>query len=99
MFGPVVGSFFSSRREFLYEQCSLHITEKMPSSVKFGSRPRIFLTRSNSSGVRPCSFTSCGVTAGLAGGVKIETSRYGMHGLIQCRVAELLPRNSNILPL
>jgi hypothetical protein len=42
MFAPVVGNFFSSRREFLYEQCSLHITEKMPSSVKFGSRPRIF---------------------------------------------------------
>jgi hypothetical protein len=52
--GPVVGNFFSSRREFLYEQCSLHITEKMPSSVKFGSRPRIFLMRSNSSGVSPC---------------------------------------------
>ena len=44
-----VGNFFSSFREFLYEQCSLHMTEKIPSSVKFGSRPRIFLIRSNSS--------------------------------------------------
>jgi hypothetical protein len=29
MFGPVVGNFRSSRREFLYEQCSLHITRNM----------------------------------------------------------------------
>ena len=56
--------FFNSRREFLYEQCSLHITEKIPSSVKFGSRPRIFLIRSNSSGVRPCLATISGVTSG-----------------------------------
>src|SRR5205085_10033472 len=61
---PVVGNFFSSFLEFLYEQCSLHITEKMPSSVKFGSRPRICLMRSNSSGVRPCFSTSSGVTGG-----------------------------------
>src|SRR5437899_1354028 len=64
MFGPVVGNFRSSFREFLYEQCSLHITEKTPSSVKLGSRPRIFLMRSNSSGVSPCSATSSGVTVG-----------------------------------
>src|SRR5882724_1519498 len=64
MLAPVVGNFFSSLFEFLYEQCSLHITEKMPSSVKFGSRPRIFLMRSNSSGVRPCCLTSSGVTTG-----------------------------------
>ena len=64
MFGPVVGNFFSSFFEFLYEQCSLHITEKIPSSVKFGSRPRIFLMRSNSSGVRPCCLTRSAVTTG-----------------------------------
>src|SRR6059036_3897907 len=29
MFGPVVGNFLSSFFEFLYEQCSLHMTEKM----------------------------------------------------------------------
>src|ERR1041385_5206385 len=68
MLGPVVGNFFSSRREFLYEQCSLHMTEKIPSSVKFGSRPRIFLIRSNSSGVRPCFATNSGVTFGLVVG-------------------------------
>src|SRR5437763_3268064 len=74
MFGPLVGNFFSSRREFLYEQCSLHITEKIPSSVKFGSRPRIFLIRSNSSGVRPCFAMRVGVIGGSTGcdGAKVD---------------------------
>ena len=31
--GPVVGSSRRCTRDDLYEQCSLHITEKMPSSV------------------------------------------------------------------
>src|SRR5438874_13561176 len=80
MFGPVVGNFFSSFREFLYEQCSLHMTEKIPSSVKFGSRPRIFLIRSNSSGVRPCFATSSGVTFGsVVGSARvIDNARYRM---------------------
>src|SRR4030095_728533 len=69
MFGPVVGNFLSSFLEFLYEQCSLHITEKIPSSVKFGSRPRILLICSNSSGVRPCCLTSSDETTGSAVGV------------------------------
>ena len=42
---PVVGSVLSHTREDLYEQCSLHITEKMPSSVNDGSRPRISSSR------------------------------------------------------
>ena len=37
--GAVVGSFFRWMREDLYEQCSDHITEKIPSSVMLGSRP------------------------------------------------------------
>src|SRR5579862_101582 len=49
---PSVGNFFNSGREFLYEQCSLHMTEKMPVSVWLGSRPRICRMRSNSSSVR-----------------------------------------------
>src|SRR5205823_11046277 len=76
IFAPVVGNFFSSFFEFLYEQCSLHITEKIPSSVKFGSRPRIFLTRSNSSGVRPCCLMSSGVTAGSAVGFWLVIGRF-----------------------
>src|SRR5882762_4737594 len=63
-FGPVVGNFLSSNREFLYFLYALHITEKMPSSVKFGSRFRISLMREYSSGVMPCLATSSGVMAG-----------------------------------
>src|SRR5438046_541843 len=59
-----VGNRFRWTRDDLYEQCSLHITLKMPSSVSVGSRPpRSFLIFSNSSGVRPCSRMSCGVRA------------------------------------
>src|SRR5208282_5183584 len=50
-----VGSRLRCTREDLYEQCSLHITLKMPSSVSVGSRPpRSCLIFSYSSGVRPC---------------------------------------------
>src|SRR3954447_25135184 len=62
--GPVVGNFRNSLREFLYEQCSLHITEKIPSSVKFGSRPRTTRMRWYSSGVMPCFEIRAGVIAG-----------------------------------
>ena len=41
--GPFVGSVFRWSLLLLYEQCSDHITEKRPSSVRFGSRPRCFL--------------------------------------------------------
>src|SRR5580698_11217968 len=58
-----VGSRFKCTRDDLYEQCSLHITLKMPSSVNDGSRPSELLTRSYSSGVKPCSFTTAGVIA------------------------------------
>src|SRR5213079_2351959 len=75
MLGPVVGNFFNSFFEFLYEQCSLHITEKIPSSVKFGSRPRIFLIRLNSSGVSPCFATISGVIFGSTVAVGIKTGR------------------------
>ena len=60
--GPMVGNVFSQIFDDLYEQCSLHITEKMPSSVRFGVRPRIATARSNSSSVSPCSAASAGVT-------------------------------------
>src|SRR5439155_7885806 len=76
IFGPPVGNFPNSFLEFLYEQSSLHITEKIPSSMKFGSRPRIFLMRSTSSGVRPCCLTSSGVTAGSAVGIWLIIDRF-----------------------
>src|SRR5262245_4515584 len=52
---PFVGRFFRNAREDLYEQCSLHIAEKIPSSTRFGSRPRISRMRSYSPVVRLCS--------------------------------------------
>ena len=51
---PVVGSVFRWMRLLLYEQCSDHITEKSPSSVRLGSRPSAFTMRSYSSAVRLC---------------------------------------------
>src|SRR5882757_7609774 len=54
-------------REDLYEQCSFHIAEKMPSSVNVGTRPISFKMRSYSSGLRPCDATSSGVILGSLG--------------------------------
>src|SRR5512147_154034 len=61
--GASVGSFFKWMRELLYEQCSDHITENMPSSVRLGSRPKAWRTRSYSSGLSPCSAMISGVMA------------------------------------
>src|SRR4051812_9996119 len=62
-----VGSRFKCTRDDLYEQCSLHITLKIPSSVRVGSRPpSSFTIFSYSSGVSPCSRMTCGVIAGGA---------------------------------
>src|SRR5712692_7941484 len=58
---PVVGNLLRCVREDLYEQCSDHITEKTPSSTRFGSRPSNSLMRVNSSGVRLWPATSSGV--------------------------------------
>src|SRR5579872_4524959 len=59
--GPSVGNVFSQIFDDLYEQCPLHIAEKMPSSVRFGMRPRIATARSNSSRLSPISAASSGV--------------------------------------
>src|SRR6266700_369725 len=58
-----VGSRFRCTRDDLYEQCSLHITLKIPSSVSEGSRPSAVLMRPYSSGVMPCSAMTSGVMA------------------------------------
>src|SRR4051794_5563109 len=65
--GPVIGSVLRWIFEDLYEQCSFHIAEKMPSSVIDGARPISLRMRSYSSGLKPCSATSCGVTCGSLG--------------------------------
>ena len=62
--GALVGSVLRWILEDLYEQCSFHIAEKMPSSVNFGARPISDFRRSYSSGLRPCAVTSAGVTLG-----------------------------------
>src|SRR5580698_4333333 len=62
--GALVGSVRRWIFEDLYEQCSFHIAEKMPSSVKLGLRPMSFSRRAYSSGLRPCSAISSGVMAG-----------------------------------
>src|ERR1700733_15210369 len=65
--GALVGSVRRWTFDDLYEQCSFHIAEKMPSSVIDGSRPISLRMRSYSSGLRPCSATSSGVTLGSLG--------------------------------
>ena len=49
-------------------QCSFHIAEKMPSSVRLGARPMTRSMRAYSSALSPCSATSAGVigTSGIA---------------------------------
>src|ERR1700691_1670239 len=66
--GALVGSVRRWIFEDLYEQCSFHIAEKMPSSVKVGSRPISLTSRSYSSGVSPCSAIGSG---GMAGSLEI----------------------------
>src|SRR5579875_3597173 len=58
--GPELGRVLSQIFEDLYEQCSLHMAAKMPSSARLGVRPRIAQTRANSSAERPISAASSG---------------------------------------
>ena len=58
---PRVGSRFRCTREDLYEQCSDHITEKIPSSVSEGTRPNAASMHAYSSGVILCCLSSAGV--------------------------------------
>src|SRR5712692_10115255 len=65
--GALVGKVRRWIFEDLYEQCSFHIAEKMPSSVKVGVRPISLRRRAYSSGLRPCAATSAGVIVDCAG--------------------------------
>src|SRR5437588_9324222 len=62
--GALVGSVRRWIFEDLYEQCSFHMAEKMPSSVKVGGRPMRSRRRWYSSGLSPCSATSLAVILG-----------------------------------
>src|SRR5687768_13005728 len=55
--GPDVGRVRSHFLDDLYEQCSFHIAEKMPSSVSVGLRPISCRILPYSSGLRPWSAT------------------------------------------
>src|SRR3979490_2345171 len=65
--GTLVGNPRRCRLEDLYEQCSFHIAEKIPSSVNVGTRPISLRMRSYSSGLRPWLATSSGVILGSLG--------------------------------
>src|SRR5262249_50354651 len=65
--GALVGSPRRCTLEDLYEQCSFHMAEKIPSSVMVGSRPMSCRMRSYSSGLRPWAATSSGVMRGSLG--------------------------------
>ena len=69
----------------LYEQCSFHIAEKIPSSVKLGVRPRSFRMRSYSSGLSPCWAISSGVMAGSLGITAVSH-----HSSALCRRLEMI---------
>src|SRR3954468_2172141 len=73
--GALVGRPRRCSREDLYEQCSFHIAEKIPSSVKLGTRPISLRMRSYSSGFRPWLATSPGVIWGSFMGALIGRSR------------------------
>ena len=84
--GALVGSVRRWIFEDLYEQCSFHIAEKMPSSVKVGSRPIRSRMRWYSSGFRPCAATSSGVMRVLrvhAIHVACATADFTLHGWVQ----------------
>src|SRR5262245_5080551 len=59
--GAFVGSMRKWIFEDLYEQCSFHIAEKIPSSVIDGSRPTRARMRWYSSAVRPCAAMRSGL--------------------------------------
>src|ERR1700750_2839384 len=86
--GALVGRPRRCIRDDLYEQCSFHIAENIPSSVKLGTRPISLRMRSYSSGLRPWLATSSGVICGwvmrllVRGGALIREIGGGGKGLL-----------------
>src|ERR1700682_401356 len=89
--GVLVGSVRSRIFEDLYEQCSFHIAEKMPSSVKVGVRPISLRRRAYSSGLRPWAATSAGVMVGVFAALGLaasgDRSAWRATGFLTCRAA------------
>ena len=86
--GALVGSVRKWIFEDLYEQCSFHIAEKMPSSVKLGVRPISLTRRAYSSGLRPCWAIRSGV---MAGSLEITPTVLFFIASIKPVMAELVP--------
>ena len=86
---PLVGRRLRCTREDLYEQCSDHITEKIPSSVSEGVRPSASSMRVYSSGVMLWVFNSAGVmVVGVGGATGVLNVQIG-HGSLALIVAWL----------
>src|SRR5277367_2630915 len=64
---PFVGRRRRCTRDDLYEQCSLHMTLKTPSSVYVGARPSAVVILSYSPGDSLCCRARAGSTAGSSG--------------------------------
>src|ERR1700676_2558586 len=73
--GALVGNPRRCSRDDLYEQCSFHIAEKIPSSVKLGTLPISLRMRSYSSGFSPWLATSSGVIWGSFMGLLLGRSK------------------------
>lgn len=76
--GPVVGNVRSHFLEDLYEQCSFHMAEKMPSSVNVGVRPMMSRMRSYSLGDSPCEAIRSDVMVG-----SVMAVPFGIVGLLR----------------
>src|SRR5260370_18181714 len=85
--GALVGRPRRCSREDLYEQCSFHIAEKMPSSVKVGVRPISLRMRAYSSGLRPWAATSAGVMVGVFAALGLAA----LGGALALRAVGFLP--------
>src|SRR2546425_2019696 len=83
---PSVGSVRRCFLLLLYEQCSDHMTEKSPSSVRLGSRPRAFTIRSYSSRVRLCWARASGLT-GIPNSIRQATGAPGRSSRAGARAA------------
>lgn len=72
--------------EDLYEQCSFHMAENIPSSVNEGSLPIISSTRAYSSSVSPWAAITSGVMAGSVMRHSPRFVRFRLHGPLSCRL-------------
>src|SRR5271165_4974743 len=85
--GPLVGSRLRCARLDLYEQCSLHMTLKTPSSAYDGVRPSARHASSYSRSVSLCaaaSLLSTWLSPGNTAGVATCTSPYLAEGVAPC---------------